>query len=254
MYIDTHCHIDDKKFEDKSQIIKNATDNGVEILINMGCNVESSNFGKSLSEKYSGVYFGAGFHPSDANDFNQDALNEIRTMCFHEKCVAVGEIGLDYHWDGYDKTAQANCFISQIELANQMDLPVSIHSRDATEDMVKILKAHKINRGGVMHCFSGSRETAKILLDLGLYVSFAGTLTFKNANNLVEVAKFVPEDRCLTETDSPYLAPTPYRGERNEPAYVSIVAKRLAEIKGRELSEMAKIVLANAKRLFFKMK
>lgn len=256
MYVDTHCHLDDDKFNDKAEIVNNFLANGVDFAINMGCEINSSIAGKSLTEKYENVYFGAGFHPNDAEKFNDNSLNELKDIAMHNKCVAIGEIGLDYHYEGFDKAKQQFVFESQISLANSLKMPISIHSRDATFDTIELLKNNKNNLtyGGVMHCFSGSVETAKILLDFGLYISFAGTLTFKNAKNLIDVAKYVPLDRCLTETDSPYLAPEPFRGKRNEPMLVKYVAEKLALIKGVESKDLCEKVYQNALNLFTKIK
>lgn len=253
MFVDTHCHIDDEKFNDAKIVVDEFVAANVDFAINMGCNVKSSQNGLILSEKYPQIYFGAGFHPSDEKDFNVETEREIVKMAEHKKCVAIGEIGLDYYWQPFDKERQKACFIRQIELANELKLPVSIHCREATEDMVKILKSHELKFGGVMHCFSGSVETAEILLKLGLYISFGGTLTFKNARNLIDVAKIVPLNRCLTETDSPYLAPTPYRGSINSPKYIPLIAEKMAEIKGLGVAEVAEQVKINAKTLFYKI-
>lgn len=256
MFVDTHCHLNDDKFEDIDSVYRAMIDSEVDFAINMGCDTESSLCGQSLAEKFSKIYFGAGFHPSEAERFSTISLDTIKKIANHPKCVAIGEVGLDYHYEGYDKKAQLNAFVSQLELANELKLPVSVHSRDATSDMIETLKANKnlLLNGCVMHCFSGSKETAEILLDLGLYISFSGTLTFKNAKNLHETAKFVPLERCLTETDSPYLAPEPYRGKRNEPAYVGNVAIKLAEIKNMEKSAVFEILKDNAHRVFGKIK
>lgn len=255
MFIDTHCHIDDQKIVDLDDVVSDYLKDGVDTVINMACNLNSCATGMALSQKYPSVYFASGFHPSDANDVTNEDLYRLKSYLTQDKCVAVGEIGLDYHWDGFDKQKQKQVFISQIELAKEFKLPVSIHSRDATEDMINILKDNKdkLVYGAVMHCFSGSKETASQLLKLGLYISFAGTLTFKNAKNLVEVAEFVPSDYCLTETDSPYLAPHPFRGTLNTPKNVSLVCARLAEIKGVPIEQMASAVKENAKRLFKKL-
>jgi TatD DNase family protein len=182
-------------------------------------------------------------------------LCRISALTSHEKCLAVGEIGLDYYWKPFDKEKQKEVFIKQIELANQSKLPICIHSRDATLDTLTILKENKskLSNGLVFHCFSGSVETAREVLDLGSYISFAGPLTFKNSRYTVEVAKFAPEDRCLTETDSPYLAPHPLRGTVNSPKNVSIIAAFLASVKGMEVERLAEQVFKNAKTLFKKL-
>jgi len=255
MYIDTHCHLHDEKLSDTDRVVSEYLDSGVDIALNMACCALTSNKGKELAEKYPSVYFGSGCHPSDIKGFDQNEFDQICALCDHPKCVAVGEIGLDYYWEGYDKKLQQDGFIRQLELAKQKKLPVSIHCRDATGDMLRILKENKdkLTYGGVMHCFSGSVETAAELIKLGLYISFAGPLTFKNANTILEVAKFVPIDRCLTETDSPYLSPHPLRGKVNGPKNVPIIASVLAKEKGVELDYLAPIIMNNAKTLFNKL-
>ncbi len=255
MFIDTHCHLNDEKFDNVNEIVDNYVRDGVEIAINMGCDCKSSEMGKTLAEKYASVYFASGYHPSDSNAFDDDAFEKIKTLTAHPKCVAVGEIGLDYYWKPFDKEKQIDCFIKQIELSYEVKLPFSIHCRDATEDTVKILKENKskLVNGAVMHCYSGSKETAKTLMDLGIYISFAGPITFKNGIKAREVCEYVPNDFLLTETDCPYLSPEPFRGKRNEPKNVSIITATLAKIKGVEITEFASIIMANAKRLFKKI-
>ena len=255
MFVDTHCHLHDEKLSDCERVVCDFLRDGVDFVINAACCALTSEAGKNLAEKFSPVYFMTGCHPSDINGFDDAEFDRISRLTSHDKCVAVGEIGLDYHWEGFDKDRQKAGFIKQIELAYQCKLPISIHSRDATSDTLKILKdnKNKLQYGAVMHCFSGSKETAKELLDLGLYISFAGPLTFKNARGLVEVAEYVPIDRCLTETDCPYLSPHPLRGKINEPKNVSLVTARLAEIKGVDLYRLAEQIKQNAKTLFYKI-
>ncbi len=255
MFIDTHCHLHDEKLLDTQKFVDEYLRDGVEIVINAACCAKTSEMGKELSEKYTSVYFMTGCHPSDVFGFNEEEFSRIEKLTAHPKCVAVGEIGLDYHWEPFDKQKQAECFIKLIELADSKNLPISIHSRDATADMLKILKDNKskLKNGAVMHCFSGSKETALEILKMGMYISFAGPLTFKNAKNLVEVAKYVPIDRCLTETDCPYLAPHPLRGTLNSPKNVSLVTACLAEIKQMEIERLALEVMKNAKTLFKKL-
>lgn len=252
MYIDTHCHLDDQRLIDTDKIIADCEKNKVQTLIHVGCNIASSTFGKTTAEKYKSVFFTAGYHPSDSGDYNEQTKAEIEKLLSHKKCVGVGEIGLDYHYDFIDRNTQKQCFISQLELAIKNDLPVSIHMRDATEDTVNILKEYSktLNKKGVIHCFSGSTETAKIMLDNGFMIAFGGTVTFKNARNLIEVANFVPLDMMLTETDSPYLAPTPLRGTTNTPSNVAIITNFLASLKNIEIEQFSKQILSNAKRLF----
>ncbi len=255
MFIDTHCHLDDNKLSDTESVVNDYLLSGVDIAINMGCNLNSSEIGQTLAKAYPSIYFAVGFHPSDVRDFNKDSLDRLKSLTLDKKCVAIGEIGLDYYWEPYDEIKQKECFTKQIELASECDLPICIHSRNATADMLKILKENKgkLKNGGVMHCFSGSVETARELLNLGLYISFAGPVTFKNANTLLDVAKFVPTDRCLTETDSPYLAPHPLRGTVNSPKNVPIITAFLASLKGMEIAEFASAVMFNAKTLFKKL-
>lgn len=255
MFIDTHCHLHDEKLKDTDAVVDGYLKDGVEIAINAACCALTSEKGKELAEKYSSVYFATGCHPSDILGFDELEFERIYKLTSHPKCVAVGEIGLDYYWEGYDKQKQIDGFINQIELAYQTKLPISIHSRSATADTLKILKDNKakLAYGAVMHCFSGSVETAREILDLGLYISFAGPLTFKNANSLLEVAKYVPLDRCLTETDSPYLSPHPLRGKVNTPKNVSLITAKLAELKCVNIEELAPIIIKNAKTLFTKL-
>ena len=255
MYIDTHCHLHDDKLCYTDAVVSEYLKSGVDIAINMACCALTSEKGMCLAEKYPSVYFGTGCHPSDVDGLDQTEFDRIEKLASHPKCVAIGGIGLDYYWQPYDKEKQIDGFIRQIELANSCRLPISIHSRDATGDMVKILKQNKgkLQYGAVMHCFSGSKETAAELLDLGIYISFAGPLTFKNANAILEVAKFVPIDMCLTETDSPYLSPHPLRGKVNTPKNVPIIAARLAELKGMAPDEIAPQIMSNAKTLFKKL-
>ncbi len=256
MFIDTHCHLHDAKIKSVAEAVENFIRERVDKVINMGCCLETSIAGKNYAEEFSSVYFAAGFHPSDSYKFDSNAADAVLELTRHNKCVAIGEIGLDRYWkENPDIEVQKRCFVAQLELAKSAGLPVSIHCREATEIMVNTLKENKNKfSGGVMHCFSGSVETAKILLDMGYYISFAGTLTFKNAATLTEVAKYVPLDRCLTETDCPYLAPHPLRGTVNEPKNVPLVAAKLAEIKDMEVSELAASVMQNAETLFYKLK
>ena len=256
MYIDTHCHLHDSVFTDMDSVCKEYAFAGVCTAIDMACNLDCANIGKTLSEKYQSIYFGVGFHPSDANAFDESLIAQMEQLASHPKCVAIGEIGLDFYWEGYDKAKQINAFERQIQLANKTKLPMSIHMREATKDTIDILTANKdkLGSGGVLHCFAGSVETAKILLDLGLYISFGGTVTFKNANKILDVAKFVPHDRILTETDSPFLSPHPYRGTTNTPKNIPIIVSKLAEIRAVENIELAKQIMDNATRLFYKLK
>lgn len=255
MYIDTHAHLHDPKFPDIEEVVYEYQKFGVDKALNMGCCLETSVGGKTLSEKFESIYFGAGYHPSDANDWDNQNAIEIEKLLSHEKCVAVGEIGLDYHYGNENKDKQKACFIEQLELAKSYKLPVSIHSRDATLNTITLLKENKdkLVYGGVLHCFSGSVETVKEYLKLGLYIGFGGTLTFKNARSVLEVAEYLPLDRCLTETDCPYLSPEPYRGQRNSPKNIPIIVDKLATVKGIDVECVKETVYQNALNLFNKI-
>ena len=252
MFIDIHCHIEDE--ENVSNIIDDYLRDSVDTVINSGANLKSSILSKELAKKHKSVYFACGVHPSDIEELDQNVLDKLEELAKDEKCLAIGEIGLDYHWEPFDKDKQIKGFVDQINLANKLDLPVVIHSRDATKDTIDILKANPVARGGVMHCFSGSKETALEYVKLGFYISFGGTLTFKNASVLKEVALCLPMDKILTETDSPYLSPHPFRGTKNQPKNVSLVTAFLSELKGLDIEEVAKNVKENAKKLFYKLK
>lgn len=254
MYIDTHCHLDDEKLSPIGRVVEEFRRDGVSRVINVACNEKSSQFGKAISEKFAEIYFASGFHPSDVAGYNATTREKIVECAKSEKCVAIGEIGLDYYWDDSQKELQKQVFVEQIEIANFLSLPISVHSRNATEDTLKILRENKAIYGGVMHCFSGSIETAKILLNSNFYISFAGPVTFKNSKNLPEIASFLPSDRILTETDSPYLAPTPFRGTVNSPKNVSLITNFLANLRNEDEQSFASSVMQNAKNLFKKLK
>jgi len=247
---DSHCHLDDERFaEDWQQLAADLPGKDVLLAINAGTDLRTSQFGQRLSQQFSNFRFSAGFHPHEAKAMTDEDFMQIKTLCKDENCVAVGEIGLDYHYDFSPREVQREAFERQLALAQELDLPVIIHEREALMDTLDILKKAK-NLKGVMHCFSGSRETAKICLDMGLYISFCGTLTFKNAVHPLEVAGFVPHDRALIETDSPYMTPVPFRGERNDPSFVRLVAERLASIWKKSLEETAECTYNNACTLF----
>ena len=255
MFIDTHCHLDDPKFTDLKEVIADCGKNGVGVMITMGCDAPTSALCRDIAEKYDGVYFAAGCHPQDADKFSDGDLKLVEELLKHGKCVAVGEVGLDYYYEGYDREKQIAVFERHISLASETGLPLSIHSREATKDTLDILKAHKsdLKCGFVMHCFSGSAETEKEILDLGGYIGFGGTVTFKNSRKAVEAAKFCPLDRMLTETDSPFLAPEGKRGTRNTPENIPIIADFLANLKGLSLSEFSERIMKNGEELFKKI-
>ncbi|WP_219834700.1 TatD family hydrolase [Paenibacillus sp. R14(2021)] len=252
MLIDTHTHLDSHKFdEDRAEVIERARAEGVHTLINIGFNRETIPTTMALAEQYSFIYAAVGWHPVDSIDMLPGDLDWIASLCDHPKVIAIGEIGLDYHWDTSPKDVQQRVFREQIQLAKQKDKPIVIHNRDAHEDVVRILREEDAKAvGGVMHCYSGSWETAKQCLDMNFYISFGGPLTFQNARVPKEVMARVPLDRILIETDAPYLAPHPHRGKRNESAFVRLVANTMAEITGKSVEEIAKITTENAMKCF----
>lgn len=252
MLTDTHTHLNARQFDaDRDEVIRRARENGVTRIINIGFNRETIPTSIELTERYDFIYTAVGWHPQDAIDMKPEDLEWIERLCAKDKVVAIGEIGLDYYWDTSPKDVQHRVFREQIRLARKLGMPVVIHNRDAHHDVVQLLKEEKADEvGGVMHCFSGSWETAKQCLDLNFYISFGGPITFKNAKQPKEVLAKVPLDRLLVETDAPYLTPHPHRGKRNETGYVRLVAEAAAEIKGLSLEELARITSENATRLF----
>lgn len=251
MLTDTHAHLDAEQFdEDRADTIRRAQANGVTRIVNVGFNRVTIPTTMALAEAYDFIFAAVGWHPQDAKDMLPEDLEWIEELCKHEKVVAIGEIGLDYYWDTSPKETQHKVFREQIRLARKLGLPIVIHNRDAHQDILQILREEKAAEvGGIMHCFSGSWETAKQCLDMNFYLSFGGPLTFKNAKQPKEVLAQVPLERLLIETDAPYLTPHPFRGKRNETAYVRLVAEAAAEIKGMTLAEIAEITTENAVRL-----
>ncbi|WP_127510085.1 TatD family hydrolase [Paenibacillus humicus] len=250
--IDTHTHLDAPKFDnDREEVIQRARDAGVELMFNVGFNRETIPTTLELAEKYPFIYAIVGWHPTDSADVREGDLERVEALMAHPKVVAIGEIGLDYYWDTAPKDVQQQVFREQIRIAKRTGKPIVIHNRDAHEDVVRILREEKAAEvGGIMHCFSGSWETAKQCLDMNFYISFGGPVTFKNARVPKEVLAQVPLDRLLIETDSPYLAPHPHRGKRNESAFVALVAETAAEIKGKNVNELVSITSANARKCF----
>jgi len=250
---DTHTHLDHPKFEgERDEIVRRAQEAGVSRIINIGFNRETIPTTLKLAETYDCIDAVVGWHPQDAEEMTADDLDWIEALArTHPKVVALGEMGLDYYWDTSSKEAQHRVFREQIRLARKLGKPIVIHNRDAHADVVAILKEEKAyDVGGVMHCFSGSWETAKLCLDMNFFISFGGPVTFKNAVQPKEVLAKVPMDRLLVETDAPYLTPHPYRGKRNETGYVRLVAEAAAEIKGVPFEEIAALTTANAASLF----
>lgn len=246
-FIDVHAHLD--AFEDVEKVINDAKINGVEKIVTAGYNLASSKKCVELAKKYPGVYAVIGLHPENIEDENADYLSELKVLAKNEKVVGIGEIGLDYHY-GKDKERQKKIFVEQIELANLLNLPIVIHSRDAMGDTMEILKKHKVKNGGLMHCYSGSVESARELKKLGFSFSFGGVCTFKNAKNVCAVIEDLSMDSIMLETDCPYLAPVPHRGERNEPKYIPLIAERITELKNMQIEEVTRITTNNAKNIF----
>ncbi|MGG0593021.1 TatD family hydrolase [Priestia megaterium] len=252
MLFDTHVHLNAEKYEDDLQeVINRALEKGVQNMVVVGFDEPTIKKAIQIAETYEFIYASVGWHPVDAIDMTDEHLAWIEELAQHPKVVALGEMGLDYHWDKSPKEVQKDVFRRQIRLARKVNLPIIIHNRDATEDVVTILKEEHVEEvGGIMHCFTGSIEVAKQCMDMNMYISFGGPVTFKNAKKPKEVATELPLDKLLIETDCPYLTPHPFRGKRNEPGYVSYVAEQIAELKGITYEELADITTANAKKLF----
>ncbi len=246
---DTHAHYDDESFDaDRHEILAEMFQNSVCGIINCGCTVTSSKASLELAHRYDGVYAAVGIHPQNANEETEDSLELIRQLSQDEKAVAIGEIGLDYHYDYTPKAMQLDFFEKQLILANELDLPVIVHDREAHEDCVNLILKHKPR--GVMHCFSGSVETAKQLISIGFCIGLGGSVTFKNARRPAEVAASITLDRILLETDCPYMAPVPQRGRRNRSDYIAYVAQKIAELRGIEPQAVVDAARENTRRLF----
>ena len=254
-FFDTHMHLDDSKFDlDREEVISKIWNAGVTKCINMGCDVESSKKAINIAEKHSFIYAACGLHPEDIPQTEEDlwkTISEIKELALkNEKIVAIGEIGLDYYWRQDNKDLQKKAFEKQIELANELQLPVSIHTRDSIDDTISIIRKIKIERSGVLHCCPFNPELVKQGLNAGLYIGFGGTCTFKNSKNAPKIVEIVPLDKILIETDAPYLAPEPLRGTRNDSSNLKYVVQKLAEFKNITPEEMAKITFKNAQNLF----
>lgn len=250
MYFDSHAHLDDRRFdEDREQIFAELPARGVGLIMNIGCDLESSLQSVALAHRYPFVYAAVGSHPDDAAQVDEARLALYRQLCIDEKVKAIGEIGLDYHYEDPTRDVQLPAFRAQLELARELGLPVIVHEREAHADGMELIRQFP-DVTGVFHCYSGALEQAKELVKCGWYIGFTGVITFKNARKAVEVAEWLPLDRILIETDCPYMAPEPYRGRRNDSRLVPLVAAKLAEIKGVSPEEMGEITTENAKRLF----
>lgn len=251
MLFDTHAHFDDERFDaDRDEVLMSLKNFGVQNITNIGSSIETSRKSALLAEKYDFVYAAVGVHPSETGNLTEEDMEELKRLAVKPKVRAIGEIGLDYHYpDDVEPKVQRKWFIRQLELAQELNMPVIIHDRDSKGEGLEILKEKKVS-SGVVHCFSGSAETAKEIVKLGMMVSFTGVLTFKNARRAAEACGVVPLDRLMIETDCPYMAPEPHRGERNHSGYVEFVARKMAEIKGVSYDEICRITSDNAKRFY----
>ena len=251
MLFDTHAHMDDHAFdEDRQQLLMDLPNRQISLLMNPGCSRESSYNAVKLANEFDYIYAAVGSHPDAADEVNEAVLEEYRTLCkLYNKVKAIGEICLDYHYEDIPREIQKQAFRAQMALARELDLPAIVHERDAHEDGMAIVREFP-QVGGVFHCYSGSAEMARQLVELGWYIGFTGVLTFKNARKAVEVASSIPLDRIVLETDCPYMAPEPFRGKRCDPGKLYRMAEKLAEIRGLSVEEIHRITTENGKRLY----
>ena len=250
MLFDTHAHMDDRAFdEDREELLARLPEQGIGILMNPGCSLESSRNAAALAQRYDYIYAAVGSHPDAAAEVGPEVLEEYRKLCKQEKVLAIGEIGLDYHYEDVPRERQQEAFRSQMALAEELDLPVIVHEREAHEDGMRIVEEYS-GVHGVFHCYSGSAEMAKWLVSRGWYIGFTGVLTFKNARKAVETAASIPLERIVLETDCPYMSPEPFRGKRNDPGRLYRMAEKLAEIRGLSVEEIRKVTMENGKRLY----
>ena len=250
MLFDTHAHMDDRAFDDDREALLNSLpEQGIQLLMNPGCSLASSYNTDKLSREYDYIYAAVGSHPDVADEVCEGLINKYRELCENPRVLAIGEIGLDYHYEDSPREIQLKAFRMQMELARELQLPVIVHERDAHEDGMKVVDEFP-NVTGVFHCYSGSAEMAKELIKRGWYIGFTGVLTFKNARKAIEVASSIPRDRIVIETDCPYMAPVPFRGKRNDPGKVLYMARKLGELWGVSEEEAARITLQNGKQLY----
>ena len=251
MLFDTHAHMDDEAFDiDREELLAALPDQGLGLVMNPGCSLASSRNAVAMAEKYPYIYAAVGSHPDVADEVNTDVLEEYKRLCkLSKKVKAIGEIGLDYHYEDIPRSRQKEAFRAQMKLARELNLPVIVHERDAHEDGMAIVEEFP-EVTGVFHCYSGSAEMAKWLVNRGWYIGFTGVVTFKNARKALETAAAIPIERIVIETDCPYMSPEPFRGKRNDPGKVYRMAEKLAQLRGVSTAEMARITLENGKRLY----
>ncbi len=250
MYFDTHAHYDDERFDpDREELLQNLPAAGIRYVLNAGTDLATSEFGLEMAHRHDHVYAAVGVHPHEADSLSFGACAQLGSLCRDPKVVAIGEIGLDYHYDFSPRAQQQHAFRMQMELAEDLDMPVIVHDREAHEDCMKIVDEFPWVRG-VFHCFSGSPEMGRELLKRGWYLSFTGAITFKNARKALELLAEMPLDRIMLETDCPYLAPEPHRGKRNDSRYLPFIAAKIAEVRGMTAEEVARATTENAKRFF----
>lgn len=246
---DTHSHYDDEAFDpDREELVSSLKGKGVVGVVSCGCDIPSTKANRDLAHKFDDFYFAAGFHPENLEEYTLGDLSLLDEYLSDEKCVAVGEIGLDYHWMESTKEKQKDFFVGQIEIAKRLDLPVIVHDREAHGDTLDILKATQPK--GVVHCFSGSKEMAREIIKIGMFIGLNGVATFKNARKSLEVVKEIPLDRLVLETDCPYLAPEPHRGKRNDSSFIPFIAERIGEVLGISAQEVLDKTCQNAKSLY----
>ena len=250
MLFDTHAHLNDPAFDnDRESLLESLPGQGIGYVMNAGCSLQSSKDIIALAEKYDYLYASVGSHPDSCDEVNDEVLDEYRALCRHPKVKAIGEIGLDYYYEDIPRDTQKKAFITQLELAREVDLPVIVHERDAHGDGMDIVRRFP-DVTGVFHCFSGSAEMAKWLVDRGWYIGFTGVITFKNARRSLEIIEWLPMDRIMVETDAPYMAPVPMRGKRNESSYIPYICARVAELTNCTVEQIAEQTTRNAERIF----
>ena len=250
MLFDTHAHLNDPAFdEDRAELLDTFRDARVGLVLNAGCSLESSKDCIALAERYPWIYASVGTHPDSADEVSEEVLEAYRQMCRHEKVKAIGEIGLDYYYETIPRDVQQRAFRMQMRLAQELDMPVIVHERNAHDDGMTIVKEFPKVKG-VFHCYSGSAEMARQLVNIGWYIGFTGVLTFKNARKAVETAQRIPLERIVLETDCPFMAPEPYRGKRNHPGYLMQMALKLAQIREMDVEDVIRVTTENAKRLY----